>query len=141
MQLATDKGAAMSRDPMANDKWKELMAARARLATLELKLNKELAALPAKYGYASAADFVAAVTAASGGGARRGRKPGRPAGGGPGGPGRKRRRRAVITDETRSQVKKMVADGKTGAEIAKAVGVSLPSVQNIKKALGLVKKR
>ena len=35
----------------------------------------------------------------------------------------------------------MVSDGKTGAEIAKAAGISLPSVQNIKKALGLVKKR
>ena len=47
----------------------------------------------------------------------------------------------MITDQTRSQVKKMVNDGKTGAEIAKAVGISLPSVQNIKKALGLVKER
>jgi hypothetical protein len=31
--------------------------------------------------------------------------------------------------------------GRTGAEIAKAVRISLPSVQNIKKALGLVKAR
>ena len=31
--------------------------------------------------------------------------------------------------------------GKTGGEIAKAIGISLPSVQNIKKELGLVKKR
>ena len=31
--------------------------------------------------------------------------------------------------------------GKTGGEIAKSLGISLPSVQNIKKALGLVKKR
>ena len=32
-----------------------------------------------------------------------------------------------------------MAAGKTGAEIASSVGISLPSVQNIKKALGLVK--
>ena len=49
--------------------------------------------------------------------------------------------RAVITDATREEVKKLVADGKTGAEISEAVGISLPSVQNIKKALGLVKAR
>lgn len=121
------------------------MAARAKLATLEQtiadELSKELASLPAKYGYGSASDFVDAVIAASGGRGRRGRKPGKAGGGGRGGPGRKRRKRAVITDETRAQVKKLAGEGKTGAEIAKAVGISLPSVQNIKKALGLVKKR
>ena len=53
----------------------------------------------------------------------------------------KRRSRAVITDETRAQVKKMVNDGKTGSQIAAELGISLPSVQNIKKAAGLVKKR
>jgi DNA-binding CsgD family transcriptional regulator len=41
----------------------------------------------------------------------------------------------------REEVKKMVEAGKTGSEIAKAIGVSLPSVQNIKKKLGLVKAR
>ncbi len=50
-----------------------------------------------------------------------------------------RRKRAVITDETRAEVKRLVEAGKTGAEIAQALGISLPSVQNIKKALGLVK--
>jgi DNA-binding CsgD family transcriptional regulator len=38
-------------------------------------------------------------------------------------------------------VKKLVGAGKTGSEIAKSLGISLPSVQNIKKALGLVKSR
>jgi DNA-binding NarL/FixJ family response regulator len=133
---------------MVTDKIKELEAARAKLANLEQsiadELNKELAALPAKYGFASAGEFVDAIQAASGGGrARRGRKPGKAkaAGAGKGGAGRKRRTRAVITDETRAEVKKLVNDGKTGSEIAKSLGISLPSVQNIKKALGLVKKR
>ena len=132
---------------MVTDKLKELEAARAKLATLEQsiadELNKELAALPAKYGFASADEFLLAVSAATGGrGVRRGRR-GRPAGSGRGAGkgGGRRRRRAVITDETRAQVKKMVDGGKTGAEIAAALKISLPSVQNIKKALGLVKSR
>lgn len=127
---------------MVSDKLKALEAARAKLADLEQsiasELGKELASLPAKYGFTSVDDFLSAVSAATGGKGRRGRKPGS---GAAGGPGKKRRTRAVITDETRAQVKKMVNDGKTGAEIAKAVGISLPSVQNIKKALGLVKER
>lgn len=132
---------------MVTDKIKELEAARAKLASLEqsiaAELNNELAALPAKFGFDSAADFLAAVKAATGaGGKRRGRKPGKAAkvkaakAG-----GKKRRTRAVITDDTRAQLKKLVADGKTGSEIADALKISLPSVQNIKKALGLVKKR
>ena len=40
-----------------------------------------------------------------------------------------------------ADVKKMVDAGKTGAEISQALKISLPSVQNIKKALGLVKAR
>lgn len=125
---------------MVTDKLKELAATRAKLASLEqslaTELNKELASLPAKYGFGSTDAFLQAVRSASGG------RRGRPAGTGkPGGPGKKRRRRAVITDETRASVKKMVDAGKTGGEIAKALSISLPSVQNIKKALGLVKKR
>lgn len=121
---------------IVSSKLKELEAARAKLANLEqevrAELNKELAALPAKFGFGSAEEFVDAVRAATG---RRGRPRAKAAG------SAKRRQRAVITDETRTHVKKLVEAGKTGAEIAKQVGISLPSVQNIKKALGLVKKR
>ncbi|HWA08337.1 MAG TPA: helix-turn-helix domain-containing protein [Opitutaceae bacterium] len=53
----------------------------------------------------------------------------------------RRKKRALITDETRASVKKMVNDGKNGGEIARALGISLPTVQNIKKAAGLVKKK
>jgi hypothetical protein len=52
-----------------------------------------------------------------------------------------RKPRAVITEETRAQLRKLVKEGKTGAEIAQALDISLPSVQNIKKSLGLVSKR
>jgi DNA-binding CsgD family transcriptional regulator len=123
-----------------SEKIKELESLRAKVAALEANLasvrQKELAALPERYGFANVADFIAAFRAATG--TRPGRKPKSTA---PAGPKRGRRKRSVITDETRAQVKKMVAQEKTGAAIAQALGISLPSVQNIKKALGLVKER
>lgn len=122
---------------MALNHVKALIAARAKLAQLEADFaanrQKELAALPAKYGFDTAAAFIAAVRAA--GGKRRGRKA--KAAAGP----TKRKPRAVVTDETRAELKKLVEAGKTGGEIAKALKVSLPTVQNIKKALGLVGKK
>ena len=128
---------------MANNRLKELEAARAKLARLEQSIADDLAKLPAKHGYDSAEEFARAVVAAAGGSGKGGRRRGRPPGksAGKGGPGKKRRRRSVITDETRATVKKLVEGGKTGAEIARSVGISLPSVQNIKKALGLVRKK
>jgi hypothetical protein len=132
---------------MITDKIKELEALKQKAAALEEAVAEErqrvLAALPKEYGFDNIDDFVDAVLEASGGrrGAtrRRGRPPGRAATGRRGKTGRAPR--ATITDETRAQVKKMVEAGKTGSEIAKAVGISLPSVQNIKKALGLVQAR
>jgi len=130
---------------MVTDKLKELEATRAKLASLEQsmqdELRKELAELPAKYGFGSSEAFLSAVRAAAGGSKpRRGRPPKSAtpavvAGKQP------RKQRVEITKETRAEVKKLVQEGKTGAEIAKAVNLSLPSIQNIKKALGLVKKR
>lgn len=49
--------------------------------------------------------------------------------------------RGKVTDEIKDKVRKMVKDGKTGAEIAKEVSLSVPTIQNIKKELGLVKAR
>ncbi len=126
---------------MVTDKIKELEAAKAKMAALEksiyAQLSTELAALPGKYGFADVQSFIVAVKAAAGG--RRKKGPGRPAKKTAG--GAKRRRRAIITEETRASVKKLVEAGKTGADIAKALKISLPSVQNIKKALGLVRAR
>ncbi len=126
---------------MLTDRIKELEATKAKLTQLESEittaLRRELAQLPAQYGFDSAVAFIAAVRAASV--KRRGRKPAIKAA--VAGKAQKKRRRAKITDATRAEVKKLVAAEKTGAEIAKTLGISLPSVQNIKKALGLVKKR
>ena len=124
---------------MITDKLKELQTLRAKAMALEVQVAEEraaeLKALPAQYGFGSAAEFIDAVIGATGGSLRRGRKKSASAAVG------QKRRRAKITDETRAEVKKLVHGGKTGAQIAKALGISLPSVQNIKKALGLVQKR
>lgn len=53
----------------------------------------------------------------------------------------KKRRRAKITAEMKDQLKALVTDGKTGQEIAKTLKISMPSVHNIKKELGLTKSR
>lgn len=119
--------------PMITDKIKALAAAKARVAQLEHSiasgLNRELAGLPAKFGFSDVGPFVRAVKAAAGGKRSRPAKTSALV---------KRRKRAKITDAIRARVKKLVKAGKTGSQIAKALKISLPSVQNIKKVLGLV---
>jgi hypothetical protein len=125
---------------MVTKQIKELEATKAKIVSLEKsiakRLHRELASLHSKYGFDSLGEFTKALKAASGLG-RKGRR-GRPA---KAAGKAKRRHRAVITDETRASVKKLVESGKTGSQIAKSLGISLPSVQNIKKAQGLVKAR
>ena len=111
-------------------KLKELAVTKAKLAILEKDLasglNRELAALPARYGFEDARSFAKAVKVAASPGTGGSHRP---------------RRRATITDAIRLEVKRLATEGQTGAVIASSVGISLPSVQNIKKALGLVKTR
>src|SRR5688572_30296925 len=130
---------------MLTDKLKALAATKAKVAALEesitAELNQELAALPAKYGFNDLPAFLKAVKSASGGTPGRKTRGVGKAGRGTSAAGGKRRTRAVITAETKAKVKSLVEAGKTGGEIAKSVGISLPSVQNIKKELGLVKAR
>jgi hypothetical protein len=127
---------------MVSKQIKELEVTKAKIIALEKaiakRLQKELSSLHDKYGFASLDEFISALRGISGGrsGGKGSRfKPSK------GLAKAKRRKRSVITDETRASVKKMVEAGKTGSQIAKALGISLPSVQNIKKALGLVKAR
>jgi ParB family chromosome partitioning protein len=47
--------------------------------------------------------------------------------------------KAVIDDDVYSDVRKLVEAGYDSAQIAKAIGISLPSVQNCKKRLGFIK--
>lgn len=130
---------------MANSIQNEIDAAKAKLEELETfaKVQGELSSLPSKYGFSDLNSFVKALKRAVGSGAKRGR-PSKAAAAPKAVKAEKKGKkgkRARITPEVKDQVKAAVADGKTGAEIAKALGISLPSVQNIKKEFGLVKKR
>ena len=118
------------------DAYSEIAKYQKKIAALEKqvgKQNRKLLSLPAKFGFKSMDDFIAALQAASG-------KSGKVAVAAPANT-KARKTRAIITAETKADVKKLAGAGKTGAEIAKALNISLPSVQNIKKELGLVKAR
>jgi DNA-binding NarL/FixJ family response regulator len=117
---------------------KELEAAKAKVAELESAIHTErhqaLISLSAQMGYSDVEELIAALREANRGSKapNKAKKSATKEGTGS---------RAKITDEVRAEVKKLVEDGKSGAEIATTVGISLPSVQNIKKQLGLVKAR
>lgn len=103
------------------------------VASLEKQLaetQRKLRGLPAKHGCRTMNEFIAALRAANDGKAGFITKAGRP-----------RAPRTKITPEMKQKLKTLTQAGKTGAEIAKQIGISLPSVHNIKKELGLVKKR
>lgn len=129
------------------DQIAELQKAKAKLAQAEAKLASDrvaaLARLPGDYGYSDLNDFIKALKDAAGK-SRKGKKvkgaktpkaakPAKAAAG--------KRTRAKITPELKQQVISAVQSGQSGAEIAEAFGISLPSVQNIKKEAGLVKAR
>ena len=124
---------------MAQDTLKKIAQYKSRLADLERELFVQLAKLPAQYGFATAEEFIAAFRKAVGN--KPGRKPGKVAKTAAPKASNGRKPRVKITAEIEAQVKSLTEAGKTGAEIAKATGVSLPSVGNIKKKLGLVSKK
>jgi len=130
------------------DQIAELEKAKAKLALAEAKLSADrqaaLAKLPADYGYSDINVFIkalkdaaAAAPKAKAGKAAKAVKSAKVEKAPKSGKGK----RAKITDEVKAQVKALAEAGKTGSEIAKALGISQPSVQNVKKALGMVKAR
>lgn len=130
---------------MVTEKIKQLQALQAKASelqkTIESERTQELATLPERYGYDSLPAFIRALKEASGSKARRGRKAAGGSRASAAAKGGRKRKRAKITPELKQQVKEAVESGKTGAQIAKEFGISIPSVQNIKKELGLVKAR
>ncbi|MBC8009029.1 MAG: helix-turn-helix domain-containing protein [Burkholderiales bacterium] len=134
------------------DQIAKLEKAKADIAVAEAKLASDrvtaLAKLPSDYGFTDLNAFLKAVKDAYGKGGKSSKgKPGRKAKGAakaakaPKAPKAAKGKRAKITDEIKAQVKALAESGKTGQEIAKALGISAPSVQNIKKAFGMVKAR
>jgi len=127
---------------MVTEKIAQLKVLQAQAAELQLSIEtertRELLGLPAQYGFDSVESFIKAVRTASSSGKKRGRKASvKPAPLGKSG----KRTRTKITPELKAAVKSAVEAGKTGAVIASEFGISLPSVQNIKKEFGLVKLR
>lgn len=131
-------------------KLQELQAQTAKLvATIEKERTAELIELPTRYGFTDLNEFIKAVKAAAAAPkARRGRKPGKSSN--PPAPKAEKvpksskegkRKRVKITDQLKQQVKAAVEAGRTGGEVSKAFGISVPSVQNIKKEFGMVKER
>lgn len=126
---------------MASQTFKKLAALRSQLESLQSEADRELANIPKEYGFPDKESFLAAFHAATGGRpTRRGRPPG-PGSDSPSDTSGKRRRRSKITPEMKQQLKDLVKEGKTGAQIAEQLKISLPSVANIKKELGLTKSR
>lgn len=136
------------------DQLAKLQKAKAELAAAEAKLAADrvaaLARLPADYGFGSDLNaFLKAVKDAFGKKGPKSAKAGKaaksakPAAEKAKAPVKaaKKGKRAKITEEVKAQVKQLADAGKTGAEIAAALGISAPSVQNIKKELGLVRPR
>jgi DNA-binding NarL/FixJ family response regulator len=127
------------------DQIAELAKAKAKLAQAEAKLAADrvaaLAKLPSDYGYSNLNEFIKALKAAAGKAGKGKKSKAAKAPKAPKAPKAAKGKRAKITAEVKADVKAMVDAGKTGQEIAKALGISQPSVQNIKKELGLVKAR
>jgi DNA-binding NarL/FixJ family response regulator len=135
---------------MFNDQLAKLEKQKADLAVAEAKLAADrlaaLSKLPADYGYENVDTFIKAVklAASSKSLSANGKtsvqakstslKAPKPV-------KQYKAQRAKITEEIKSHVKAMAEAGKTGVEIALALNISQPTVQNIKKALGLVKAR
>ncbi|MDR2673717.1 MAG: helix-turn-helix domain-containing protein [Opitutaceae bacterium] len=116
-------------------KLKELEELKARAvkleASIETERTAELAALPGQYGYGDINEFIKALKKAF---EARG-------GGGETSAAGDKRTRVKITPEIKEQVKAATLEGQSGSAIAEKLGISLPSVQNIKKEFGLVKSR
>jgi len=126
------------------DQLNQLTAAKAKLVAQEQAIfqarEQALAKLPASHGYADLNSFIKALKAAAGA-PRKGKKTGKVAAKAPKVEKLAKRPRAKITSELKQQVIAAIQEGKSGAEIVKVLGISLPSVQNIKKEAGLVKAR
>lgn len=125
---------------MLSSKIKELADYKAKIVELEKVVLEEreaaLARAHADLGFASRGDLIKALRALEKAGPKRGRKPGRKAAATE---KKARRKRTTITPELRESILAAVKEGGTGSAVAKKFGVSLPTVQNIKRAAGLTR--
>jgi len=108
---------------MATDKAKALEEYKNKIAELEAEIEAEriqkLATLHESVGLASTADLIEALQSL--------------------GSKAKKGKRARITPAMKEQIGKALKSGEKGSAVARQFGVSVPTIQNIKKELGLVK--
>jgi hypothetical protein len=120
-----------------------LQQAEAQVEALRKKVGKErsgrLKTLHLSFGFASRGQLIDALTELGGSG-RPGRPPAAAKSSAPVG-GRKKRKRARITPEMKTEIIKAIKEGSSGLTVAKRFSISSQSVQNIKKAAGLVQAR
>jgi hypothetical protein len=124
---------------MPRNQFQQLQEYQKKIAELQAQVarqSRKLLALPGRVGLRTVDELIRALQTVRSGGAS-----GAAASAGRGGAGKPRRRRSKITPEMKQQLKTMVGQGKTGAQIAESLGISLPSVANIKRELGLSKRR
>jgi uncharacterized protein YcbK (DUF882 family) len=135
--IASASGEFESTDPMLTSQLKELARYKAKVADLESAISnrrkKQLERLHVELGFASRDELIAALRSVGrNGSAKRGRRAG--------GKSKTRHKRTTITPELRSKIEAAVRAGGKGLEVAEKFDVSLPTVQNIKRAAGLTRK-
>jgi type II secretory pathway pseudopilin PulG len=101
-----------------------------RKQTIELARRDRLSKLHTELGLGSTIDLINELKRINNG-----------AGVGSTGAARSGGGRRKVDDAMREKIKSMVNDGKTGKDIAKSLGISVPTVQNVKSDLGLVRSR
>lgn len=117
---------------MLSSQLKELAKAKAKVVDLESAISKnrkkQLEKLHADLGFDSRESLISALRSLGRGG--RGSKAG----------GKKvRHKRTTITPELRAKIEAAVRAGGKGLDVANKFDVSLPTVQNIKRAAGLTR--
>lgn len=109
----------------------QIATLKAKLQTLENEVlaeqQKRLSSLHKEVGLDSSGELIRALDQLSQKPKTQSKKP--------------RRKRSKITPAVKQKVAIAVKAGKKGSEIARQIGISIPSIQNIKKELGLIKAR
>jgi transposase len=133
---------------MLSNKFQEIEQYKAKLAQMEKAVLAEreaqLKRLHLDLGFASQADLIQALRKAGSAPAPKAAAKAAPKAKkkkAAAAPKKQRRKRAKVTEEMRKQIAEALAAGGKGAEVAAKFDVSVPTVNNIKKAAGLVKKR
>ncbi|MBL4574537.1 MAG: hypothetical protein JKY51_00365 [Opitutaceae bacterium] len=130
---------------MLSSSIKEIARYKSKIASLEKKIEaeqKKLISLHTKLGYSSRAGLIKALMDLGPSGKaspKAAKKSGKKISKSTSSSGRKKR--TTITPALRASIVKALKSGEKGLKVAKDFAVSIPTIQNIKIAAGLIKKR